>query len=273
MSSEDIDKGQAWMMEVVAQLDTTEQGLICVTRDNYREPWLNFEAGALARSMSVSRVRPVLLDVAPTDLAGPLMQFQTTLASDRDDMLRLLQSLNSACEEPLDERRLERSFSRTWHEFQNALPEILTHAPPERFAKQRSMEDKIDEALERLRGMDRRTARGLKNLDIRQWPVASVINIDLTAIENSLGTVQKIVDRTTSVSDLLDELYFSIRDYIPPYTYGETWSLKIHDGSPLLRDLGSYWAYRHKETRDDRKLEEAGIPLDAKLVAVRLSTA
>lgn len=270
MSSEDIDKGQAWMMELAAQLDTTGQGLICVTRENYREPWLNFEAGALAKSMSASRVRPVLLDVATTDPTGPLAQFQATVTSDKDDMLKLLQSLNSACEEPLDEQRLERSFGRAWCEFQDALSEISAHAPPQRPSKQRSMEDKVDEVLDRLRGMDRRTARGLRAFNVRNTPVASVINVDLTAIDSSLGTVQKVVDWTTSVSDFLDELYLSVSDHIPAYTYGNTWSLRTHDRASLLRDLGSYWARRHKEERDDRKLEEAGIPLDAKLMAVRL---
>lgn len=45
MSSEDISKGQRWGTEVGAGPDDTSQGIICVTRENMKEPWLSFEAG------------------------------------------------------------------------------------------------------------------------------------------------------------------------------------------------------------------------------------
>lgn len=77
------------------------------------EPWLNFEADALAKSLDEGRVRPVLLDLQSSDVVGPLAQFQATIATDYQDMQKLFSSLNVACTVPLDKARLQRAFDRT----------------------------------------------------------------------------------------------------------------------------------------------------------------
>jgi hypothetical protein len=269
MSSEDIDKGQAWMAEITAQLDTTHQGLICVTRENYREPWLNFEAGALAKSMPTSRVRPILFGLAPADLSGPLAQFQVTVASDKDDMLRLMESLNAACEEVLDQARLERTFERTWGEFSAAVEEIERNRPPAAGGEQRTAEDKVDEILERIRGIDRRAAKNAYR-SRSETPVYSIVSIDLADLGGQRVVVQKAVDQTTTVGDFLDDLYLSVADEVPAYTYGEVWALVDLDTSTLLRNLGSSWTRLNGRTRDERTLAEAGILPDARLKAVLL---
>ena len=47
MSSEDIDKGQRWGLRLSEQLENTKVGIICLTRENLKAPWILFEAGAL----------------------------------------------------------------------------------------------------------------------------------------------------------------------------------------------------------------------------------
>jgi hypothetical protein len=153
VSSEDIDKGQRWSPEIAERLEQTGQGLVCVTAENMREPWLNFEAGALAKSMASARVRPLLFDVEPTDVTGPLSQFQAAQLTDPNDMLKVLGSLNAACGQPLSEERLKRAFSRTWSDFEVELNKArqltTTDAPPAR-----TVEDKIDELLRIVRRLD-----------------------------------------------------------------------------------------------------------------------
>ncbi len=60
VSSEDIPKGTRWSTEVAKELANSFSGIICVTPDNIREPWLLFEAGALSGSVEKSRVFPIL---------------------------------------------------------------------------------------------------------------------------------------------------------------------------------------------------------------------
>lgn len=272
ISTEDIDKGQAWMLELANQLNATSQGIICVTRENFREPWLNFEAGALVKSISVSRVRPVLLDLAPTDLGGPLAQFQATVASSKEDMLRLVQSLNAGCGEALDESRLMRAFNRAWNEFSTDLVEIENWQPARSSTESRSPEEKIDEILTRLRSMERRIAGSSAHPEVVRAPDYTVVTVDLADIDESLGLVQVAVDATTTVSNFLNYIYTEyLSDHLPVYTYGTTWALRAGDSTrKILRDLGSYWAQRHGRIWDERKLAKLGISLDGIFRAVPL---
>lgn len=155
MSTENIDKGRRWAAELGAQLGELGQGVLCVTPENITEPWLNFEAGALAKSLDDARVRPVLLDLQPVELTGPLAQFQATMARDRGDMLKLAQSLNEGCEKPLDAMRLERAFERTWPELAKRLDKVQAKPVIDRDKSSRSQEDMISEVLERVRELQR----------------------------------------------------------------------------------------------------------------------
>src|SRR5688572_14343462 len=49
MSDNDIDKGTRWASEISVQLHQSKIGIICLTPENIREPWVNFEAGALSK--------------------------------------------------------------------------------------------------------------------------------------------------------------------------------------------------------------------------------
>lgn len=155
MSSEDIDKGQRWATEIGAKLGELSQGILCVTAQNVHEPWLNFEAGALSRSLDSARVRPVLLDLHPSEVTGPLAQLQGTVATDRADMFKLVRSLNAACSVPLDVVRLERSFSRNYDAFLERAQAAANPASEAVAVPHRKPEDMIAEILEIVREMRR----------------------------------------------------------------------------------------------------------------------
>lgn len=159
VSTEDIGKGMRWSAEIAQQLDATGQGIVCVTRENMGEPWLNFEAGALAKSMASSEVRPVLLGVQPHELTGPLAEFQVTLAEDKADMKKLIGSLNAACDAPLAEDRLKRAFDRAWPDLYEDLTTLASDTRGvARQSETRSAEDLLVEVLERIRGVERALA-------------------------------------------------------------------------------------------------------------------
>ncbi|MEU4777440.1 TIR domain-containing protein [Micromonospora sp. NPDC023633] len=155
MSSEDIDKGQRWPIEVSAKLGELDQGILCVTAENLREPWLNFEAGALAKSLDDARVRPVLLDLRPSDVTGPLAHLQMTEASDKEDMLRLVKSLDDGCASPVGPARVERTFEAFWPDYAEKLEAIRSSPSKGKTPKQRSAEDLMSEVLLRVRELQR----------------------------------------------------------------------------------------------------------------------
>lgn len=75
VSSEDIEKGTRWSAEIAKQLEAASFGIICIDSTNIASPWLNFEAGAISKTIDNTRVMPFLLDIEPKSLAGPLAQF------------------------------------------------------------------------------------------------------------------------------------------------------------------------------------------------------
>lgn len=76
--SPDVDKGARWAADIANELDTSDMGLLFLTKDNLEAPWIMFEAGALSKRLENSKVNPILLNIESTDLKGPLVQFQAT---------------------------------------------------------------------------------------------------------------------------------------------------------------------------------------------------
>ena len=99
------------------------------TADNQSEPWLLFEAGALAKTLQNTFVCPYLIHMRPSDLApGPLTQFQAKTA-DREGTFELVSTINGALgAEALSADWLRRLFERSWP----ALDAKLTALPPAR---------------------------------------------------------------------------------------------------------------------------------------------
>src|SRR5256885_2321866 len=125
LSSENIDKGSIWSGELNEALSTTV-GILCVTQANKNAPWLLFEAGALSKGLTKSRVCPMLIDLQREDVQLPLSIFNLTLP-DKTDMLKLLKTINSADpENALSVERLEKALEQRWPDFEAKFQAILT---------------------------------------------------------------------------------------------------------------------------------------------------
>jgi len=152
MSAHDIDSGTRWTNEVAKTLDQSNDAIVVLTPDNLKAPWLNFEAGALAKSVEQSRVRPICFDVHKSQVEGPLAMFQMLDAVEAD-FLKLVLSVNqNAGVNKLPDERVTRAFERTWPELDRNLTRIkadtvATAAP----VVQRSQKDLLEEILERVR--------------------------------------------------------------------------------------------------------------------------
>lgn len=152
VSSEDIDKGSRWLHELGRELEESDFGIICVSRDNMNAPWLLFETGALSKKFEWARVSPFLIDLKVTDISGPLAQFQATHFS-KEDIKNLMVSINrSAINSPLDDVRLQSSFDKWWPDLQEALNHaIATTSGPMSFQKSRSEQELLEELVQNSR--------------------------------------------------------------------------------------------------------------------------
>lgn len=124
MSDKDIHKGQRWSLEIGKNLKNHNIGLICVTPENYKASWLLFEAGALSKTIGDSKVCPILLGMSPSELDGPLKQFQATVLT-KDDVFKLLKVLNAELKDlRIEEKYLIDAFDKNWSEFEEKISEI-----------------------------------------------------------------------------------------------------------------------------------------------------
>lgn len=127
MSAEDIDKGTRWSHEISRQLETTSFGILCVTRDNIHSPWLNFEAGALSKSIQLElpgRVCPFLFGITAHEISSPLSQFQAT-TYDKEDIKRLVFSINKAYGDTArSEATLGNLFDKFWTDIHEKLEPV-----------------------------------------------------------------------------------------------------------------------------------------------------
>ena len=155
VSSEDIDKGSRWSSDIAKQLATTKAGIVCVTPDNQNAPWLNFEAGALSKTVEKEMVCPYLFQLKPSDVTGPLVQFQMA-ETNRSDTLRLLATLNRAITpKPLSDGMLSEALEKWWGNFENRLREISLASPAVR--THRTHTEMIEEVLDTVREQARTT--------------------------------------------------------------------------------------------------------------------
>ena len=125
-----IQKGSMWGIELAAALERCVFGIICVTRINRNSPWLLFESGALAKAVNHSRVCPLLVDMIPAEIDGPLSQFQITQAT-RHDIFLLINAINKLLDRPLKPAQVHAKFQPAWKKFSNRLRQNKAKKDPE----------------------------------------------------------------------------------------------------------------------------------------------
>lgn len=152
MSAPDIEKGARWFPEISDQLQKSNFGIICLTPENLNAPWVLFEAGALSKVIEKSRVCPFLFGLEPTDIQGPLVQFQYT-TNKKDDIQKLVETINKVLEKPILDKNVRQIFEKMWPDLEKILSQITQNTVkiPERAEKEILLE-----ILELLRGMQRR---------------------------------------------------------------------------------------------------------------------
>ena len=155
-SAEDIDKGSRWLADLNQKLANLSAGLICVTPENQHSPWLVFEAGALSKSLDAARVCPIVIGMDPTDVKGPLSQFQATRPT-KDDVRQLVATLNRATASPVQDNHLDTAYDALWPKLEVKLRQAENLSLASR-STHRQPADILVEVLDRIRGLERTIA-------------------------------------------------------------------------------------------------------------------
>jgi hypothetical protein len=115
--------------------------------------WILFEAGALSKTLADTHVCTLLIGMKPTDVKGPLSQFQATTTS-LEDMLQLVKTLNSKLgDSAVQDMHLEKAFRLMWPELKAQVDKLPTEEGTP--SLKRSQEDMLEELLALVRTLRR----------------------------------------------------------------------------------------------------------------------
>lgn len=212
MSDHDLSSGGRWAEQLSAKLDQCNFGIICLTPENLREPWILFEAGALTKHVEGRACCLLFQDLGLADVSGPLSQFQNRLFS-RNEFRQMLFDLNKLVEKRLDDESLQRVFDKWWpgldEQVQAALDDPDLASP---VSSKRDVPDMLEEILVRLRSLQSET----KGKSTRSLALSDVLKDfrrrydldvgDLNYVERSPGNpivyLSSKADQLLSTSDI-----------------------------------------------------------------------
>lgn len=173
MSEGDIASGSRWLPEVSNELGNAKVGILCVTPENQTNPWLVFEAGALSKTLEQTFVCPLLYDMTPSQLSGPLAQFQAT-GFDKDGVFRVVTNLNAALpSRPLSSAGLADIFEVWWPRLVASIQD--TPALDTEKVARRSTDELLEEILSLSREQLRRENLRLEHSQAREERLDGVL--------------------------------------------------------------------------------------------------
>lgn len=94
MTAEDIPPGTEWFAALGNALSTARLSIVCLTPQNLASQWILFESGAVSNALGRNAVVPLLYELTPADLTGPLAQFQA-VRCDLEGMRYLFRLINT----------------------------------------------------------------------------------------------------------------------------------------------------------------------------------
>lgn len=161
-SLEDIQKGSRWEQEISKELESSNIGILCLTKDNINRPWIIFEAGALSKNMGNANVCPILFNLENSEVEYPLACFQAT-KFEKEEIKKLVKTINAAAgEQKLEDANLNTIFEKWWPDLEANINKIISENKKKRQIPKRTDRELIEEILElaRLNSMNRQENRG-----------------------------------------------------------------------------------------------------------------
>lgn len=220
-SPDDITKGTRWSSEISKELDASRIGIICLTRDNLSSPWIMFEAGALSKNIDKSKMCPLLFGIEPSDIQGPLVQFQAAKFS-KKEMKKVIKMINSELgDTALSSDVLDNVFDMWWPRLDekiqaelNAINGIKENLRTER--------DILEEVLKLTREISINKSK-LKERESR---------VPFGLINDIFRTIQMVGERiaeteSVSIIEHLERLYFLVEELIMEMDIPKDYKMEI----------------------------------------------
>lgn len=236
MSDEDIGKGERWFDNVSTELQSTSYCIVCLTPSNLSSAWISFEAGAIASKLDDTQVTALLIELKPSDVTGPLAQFQHTEIN-KEDFRKLARSINDGLgEDQISEKVLEKQINAFWPDIEEGITEALQERD-EASGEAQTQRTKRD-LLEELINLSRDISRDVKTLGNNSERVN--FNHSQAPIRKSavpISTLKKARIATSQVLQLSDNEFDSLIRMLPSSNKRVLKLMRDGDADAALRAL------------------------------------
>jgi hypothetical protein len=216
---DDIAKGARWSAEIAKELEESQVGIICVTRDSLAAPWISFEAGALSKNIDKSRVCPILFDLKPSDVQGPLVQFQLTQFEEKE-IKKVVKMINEILmttkpEGALDIAVLDSVFEMWWPKLKEKVDAILQQPPQKGKAVMRPDRELLEEILRLTRVGASGNSPSITREPFHPGRLSEIIQGFYSLVKecNSLGMIEPLTPALARLSESLHDLFSRKRDF------------------------------------------------------------
>lgn len=211
---DDIAKGARWATDVAKELSDSKLGIFILTAENLTAPWIMFEAGAISKQIDTSRVCPLLFGLSPTDVKGPLEQFQCSAFS-KMEVHKLLKSINGAlCENALDSVIFDKVFDMWWPGLEADVAAVLqSETDSSNLKPQRSETDMLEELVTLARRTHTAVANGRTSRPFSPMAIEDLATRYAALLEQLVTTppspeyYQSIVDLAKPVRHIIERAH------------------------------------------------------------------
>lgn len=125
VSDLDIASGSDWWLKIKKELRSCKLGILCITKENLRAPWIYFEAGAM-----IAREIPSIPLLVSCDIKAlsstPLNGKQAVDFYDIKKFLKMLVDINNAMEFDLTENQVKELGKAAYTKLKNDLESVFS---------------------------------------------------------------------------------------------------------------------------------------------------
>jgi hypothetical protein len=219
-----LQPGNVWLDEIRKRLANSKAVVALLTPTSVARPWLLCESGFGAANPQCD-VIPVCIGIdSANDVPFPLAMYQTYLLSDYDSLKRFAEKLVAKYDIHFDEEMVRPVLMEAVKQLSQATEaQTLSHikkAEPTLLDAVETLKEHIDKRLVSLMSSDPQIdTRGTKS---QSYTVA--IELNLKSASSSTQYVE--ISSSTSIEDVLDNIFFMLNGEVDAFTYLEQWLLR-----------------------------------------------
>jgi hypothetical protein len=230
-----------------------------------------FESGALSKNLDESKVCPILFDVEPSEIKGPLVQFQAA-PFEENEIRRVVRMINAELgEAALSDEVLEKVFQKWWPDLEIRVRKILAQPATTSGHSPRGDRDILEEVLALTRsiaqnsalseGKSRARESAKRLLDPHPWP--RLLNLALRLLDAAEQEIGKVdvsgAELVTRLQQMTRSLGFEHHKDLQVSVVDNERRFIYHDWEHMLRQRACHYSSDNEDIYDEVFSHSSGV--------------